>query len=373
MRLLYVVNSLNFGGAENLVVQMSRSFSREFEISVVCLDEPGLWAPVLRGEGIPVHCLWRQPGLDVGMAVKLARYCKERSIDVIHAHQCTPWFYSALSRLIHRAPKLVFEEHGRFFPEVQNRKRALFNKLVIEPLTHRMVAISEDTKRRLEKYEGLDGARIEVVYNGARARERLDPAERERLREGFGVGREDFLVGTVGRCDPIKNLPLLLESIGRARESASNVRGLIVGNGPVFEEMKGMRDRYGLSAAVAMPGYRLDAERLIQCMDLFVLSSFSEGTSVALLEAMAAGVPVAATRVGGNPEIVEEGGTGWMVPSDSVAPLAAAILEAVRDGRKRERLGEAGFKRFEEKFGYEAMIDNYRGIYAALQSGALNS
>jgi glycosyltransferase involved in cell wall biosynthesis len=376
-KIAYVVNSLNPGGAERLVVQMSRSFTADFEVSVVCIDEPGLWGLKLREKGIPVYCLWRQAGLDLSMALKLAQYCRRHRIDIIHAHQCTPWFYAALSRMICGAPKLLLEEHGRLFPEIESPKRILANRLVIKPLTHRFVAVSEDIRRRMVRYEGLDYERIDVVYNGVAAEPPPDSTSRNKICNELGIGRGDFLVGTVGRIDPIKNLPLLLKAIAGVREQARSIRGLLVGDGPVFEDIKALRDQLGLSHTVVMPGHRDDARRLIACMDLFVLPSFSEGTSMALLEAMAAGAPVAVTDVGGNPEIVTNGETGWVVPSDSIKELSRVILNAASDSRTAAQFGEAGRRRFEERFSYQKMIDSYRSIYSEMigpdKSGAIDS
>jgi hypothetical protein len=116
--LAYVVNALNPGGTERLVVDMSRVFAREYDLQVICLDTPGTWGEALRADGIPVHCLWRRPGLDLSMAGKLANIFRNARTQLVHAHQCTPWFYAALSRLRSRAPKLLLEEHGRFYPEI---------------------------------------------------------------------------------------------------------------------------------------------------------------------------------------------------------------------------------------------------------------
>jgi L-malate glycosyltransferase len=367
-RLLYVVNSLNPGGTERLVEQMSQAFAREFDVSVVCLHEPGLWAYGLRQRGVPVHCMYRQPGLDIGISLKLARYSRRHRINIIHAHQCTPWFYAALSRLLYSAPRLLLEEHGRFFPEVMNQKRALFNKNVIRPLTHRFVAVSEDVRNRLVKYEGLPYNQIEVVYNGAAPGSPVDSTERDQLRRSLGIGPDDFLVGTAGRFDPIKNLPMLLKSIAGAREKSASIRGLLLGDGPIFEQIKELRDDLGLSDHALMLGHRDDARQLIQCMDLFVLSSFSEGTSMALLEAMAAGVPVAVTAVGGNPEVVLCSRTGWVVDSDSVLDLKKAILEAASHPQKARHFAESGRLRFDERFTRDKMLQSYRRIYTEMLS-----
>lgn len=368
-RLTYVVNSLNPGGTEKLVVDMSLAFAADFDVSVVCLDEPGLWAKDLRVQSIPVDCLWRQAGLDVAMPARLAGYFRRKRVQLVHAHQCTPWFYSALSRLAFPGTRLVFEEHGRFFPEVRNRKRALFNRFVIRPLTHRFAAVSEDVRRRLHDYEGLDYRRIEVVPNGVIAGLPVSQQERANQRRELGFCPGDFVVGTVGRIDPIKNLPLLVNSLYQARKKVPSVRGLLIGDGPVFAETCALVERLGLSEAVKAIGFRHDARRLIPCMDLFVLSSFSEGVSMALLEAIGAGVPVVVTDVGGNPDVVVKGQTGWVVPTDNEQAMTAAIVEAVVCPDKRQALALAGRRRFEERFTFERMIARYRTIYRELLGG----
>jgi glycosyltransferase involved in cell wall biosynthesis len=368
-RLAYVVNSLDPGGTEKLVVEMSLAFADEYEVSVVCLDRPGTWAGELRARGIPVQCLWRQPGLDPAMPLQLARYFRDKGVRIVHAHQCTAWFYGALSRLLHPVPRLLFEEHGRFFPEVENRKRALVNRWLVRKLTHNCVAVSEDIRERLQRYEGLDADEIQVIYNGVKPEPALTPDECAAARNQFGIGPDNFLVGTVGRFDPIKNLPLLVDSLALAGREQPGLRGLLVGDGPVAGEIRAHIAVSGQGERVVLPGFRDDARRLVQCMDLFVLSSFSEGTSMALLEAMAAGVPVAVTAVGGNPEIVLDGETGWIVPSDSVEKLTAAILDAARDGVKRGRMGTAGRERFKARFAFDRMIEAYRRCYRELTAG----
>lgn len=367
--LAYVVNSLNPGGTEKLVVEMSLAFATEFDLSVFCLDEPGLWAGRLRERGIPVHGLWRQPGLDAAMPSKLARYFRQQRTRIVHAHQCTPWFYAALARLLYPAPRLLLEEHGRFFPEVENRKRAWFNRWIVKPLTHRVVAVSEDVRERLHRYEGLQYQAITVVYNGVAPEPLLDAATRIALRREWGFAADDFVVGTVGRFDPIKNLPLLVNSLAQAGAEAPNIRGLLVGDGPELGTTRDQIERLSLTDRVRLTGFRDDARTLVQCMDLFVLSSFSEGTSMALLEAMAAGVPVVVTAVGGNPEVVTRDQTGWVVPSDSVEALSAALLEAANHPEKRRTLADAGQRRFEERFAFGRMIETYRQIYREMLAG----
>jgi glycosyltransferase involved in cell wall biosynthesis len=369
-RLAYVVNALNPGGTEKLVVEMSLAFAEQFELMVLCLDEPGAWAAQLRARGIPVHCLWRQPGLDVAMPWRLSKYFRRARTQIVHAHQCTPWFYCALSRIFYSAPRLLLEEHGRFHPEVRNRAREWVNRLLIRPLTHRFVAVSSDIRTRLRKYEGLTGAPIDVVYNGVAPELPLSSDARALLRAELGIGPQDFVVGTVGRFDPIKNLPMLVESLARSRGRESRIRGLLVGDGPVFSAIHGQIVAAGLQEHVHATGFRSDARALLQCMDLFVLASFSEGTSMALLEAMAARVPVAVTAVGGNPEIVKADETGWVVPSGAVGALADVFVEAAANSQIGERYAAAGRRRFDDLFTFERMIGAYLQRYQQLLAQA---
>ena len=362
----YVVNSLDPGGTERLAMEMSRALADEFSIDLVCLDRPGAWAADLRASGVPVHVLWRQPGLDMSMVHKLARHFRRAGTRIIHAHQCTPWFYSALSRLLFPRPRLLLEEHGRFFPEAENPLRALANRVLISRLTDRFVAVSQDVARRLQRYEGLDFARIEVIYNGVADTVPVAAAERRALRRELGFADEEFVIGTIGRFDEIKNLPMLIESLAAARARAPQLRGLLVGDGPVFGAIRSQVERSGLGRVVRLTGYRSDARRLAQCLDLFVLSSVSEGTSMALLETMSAGVPVAVTAVGGNPEIVRDGVNGWLVPSGAVDRLTQVMLEAASDPHKCHELGEAGQHSVAERFTLQRMLQSYRECYRAL-------
>ncbi|MET0660098.1 MAG: glycosyltransferase [Steroidobacteraceae bacterium] len=365
-RLAYVVNALNPGGTEKLVVEMSLAFAAEYDIAVICLDEPGQWGMDLRTHQIPVYCVWRQPGLDFSMVGKLAQLFRRLRIDLVHAHQCTPWFYSALARLLYPRARVLLEEHGRFYPEVDNLKRRLLNRLLVVPLTQRFVAVSQDVRSRLHRYEGIPARRIAVIYNGAGVVDAITSSERNDLRAALVIPPGSFVVGTVGRLDPIKNLPMFVDAVVRAKQHVPELQAVIVGHGPMFDEVSAHIERAGAADYIRMTGYRADAKRLTQCFDLFVLASFSEGTSMALLEAIAVGVPVAVTNVGGNPEVVDENKTGWVIPNDDAEALASAMREAARNAQRREQFALAGRQRFAERFAFQRMIEQYRETYREL-------
>jgi glycosyltransferase involved in cell wall biosynthesis len=367
--LAYIVNSLNPGGTEKLVVEMGLAFARDYDLEVFCLDEPGAWAAQLRDAGIPVIGLWRQPGIDLSVPGRLATELRRSRACIVHAHQCSPWFYAALSRLRHHSPKLILEEHGRFWPEPDSAKRRAVNRLVINPLTDRFVAVSQDIARRLTRYEGIPADRIRVIYNGTHAADTVDSQAVTRRRVELGFAKNDFVIGTVGRFDPIKNLPMLVDALAELCRRQTNVRGLLVGDGPQRKEIeKRVRDA-GMQGRIVLTGHRDDARQLMSCMDLFALASFSEGTSVALLEAMSAGLPAAVTAVGGNPEIVLDGETGWVVPSDDTAALQRVFAQAHAEPALLRDRGAAAVRRFENRFTIRAMVDAYAALYDDLRRG----
>lgn len=359
----HVVNSLDPGGTERLVIGMCRALAADFDVEVLCLDRPGEWAGELRGAGIAVHALWRQPGLDAALPAALAAQLRRHGTRIVHAHQCTAWFYAALSRLLHPTPRLLLEEHGRFHPEVERPMRRIVNRRLLRRLTHRFVAVSADIRERLAVYEGLPRDLIEVVPNGVPAPSPLDPAARAARRAALGLPDDAFVVGTVGRFDPIKNLPLLVDALARVAPRVAGLRALLVGDGPEIDAIRCRVAEAGIADRICFTGFRSDARELTQCMDLFVLSSHSEGLSVALLDAQAAGIPAVVTAVGGNPDVVADAQTGWVVPPGDVDAMACAIGAAATDPDACRRFGAAAARRHAEHFDWDGMLRRYRRLY----------
>lgn len=366
IRLAYVAHTLNPGGTERLAVDMAIAFAARLDVQMICLDEPGLWAGELRAAGIPVHCVWRQPGFDPAVAGRLARLFRRLRADLVHAHQCTPWFYAALSRLLYRRPRLLLEEHGRFHPEQRKSLRIHINRVLVRRLTHGFVAVSGDIRDRLAQFEGLMPRDIRVVYNGVRPLAALTGAERASIRAALGIGPEEFVIGTVGRLDPIKNLPLLLHAFSRLRRTHTGLRLVIVGEGPERGRLEQLIGELGLTGQVLLTGFRADARRLLATFDVFTMTSFSEGTSMALLEAMSAALPVAVSAVGGNPEIVEDDTNGLLFSSNDCTGLTRALLRLNSEPALRQRLGAAARSSFDRRFSLDAMIGYYSAIYDEL-------
>ncbi len=342
---------------------MALALQEEYRIIVCTLEGPGTFGLALRKAGIPVHPLFREPGIDLNVVWALRRIISRNQVLLVHAHQYSPYFYAVLSKIFFPRVKILFQEHGRHYPEIDKPLRKLVNRFLFQPLTEAVVAVSEEVKERLVRYEGISAERIRVIYNGIEEFPRLSQEERKRLRAEWGFSENDVVAATVGRFDPIKNLPLFLTALALARLEAPELRGLLIGDGPEMKNLQELAKGLNIEEALIFTGFRKDAVRLLQMADIFVLSSFSEGTSLALLEAMACGLPVVATAVGGNPEIVKDGQNGFLVSSGDLPAMAAALSLLAKDRLLRERMGGVSRKIFERKFRFEKMLYSYRKLY----------
>ncbi|MBU0970836.1 MAG: glycosyltransferase [Proteobacteria bacterium] len=365
-RIAYIVHSLNPGGTERLAIDMASIFSKAYDMVILCLDEPGKWASDAQKSGVPVYSFGRRPGIDWKIPVKLRTFAKKHQIDLFHAHQYTPWFYAALTRMIHPPLKVLFQEHGRHYPETKKPKRKWINQLVFQHLTAECTAVSRDIKQRLIFYEGLLPGKIKIIYNGVKPLSPIGFREKEDLRSQLGFRPADVVLGTCGRLDPIKNLSLFLGGVEQLKPTISGLKGLIVGDGPLMPAIKDRIRQSGLEKDIVLTGFRFDATRLVQIMDIFTLTSFSEGTSMALLEAMACAIPAIVTDVGGNPELIENQKTGWVVPSNDPDSFRAAVTEAVNTPEKCKTMGRAAKKKFETHFSFNTMIHAYENVYETL-------
>jgi len=244
---------------------------------------------------------------------------------------------------------IVHSEHGRELadPEGLNARRNRFRRL-LAPLIDRIVTVSDDLKAWLEETVKLPGAKLLVIPNGVDT-ERFSPARRLEGRQALQVSDETTVVGTVGRLNGIKDYPTLLTAFADVARRAEHVRLVFVGDGPQRAALEAAAAALGMKERVSFLGERTDVPALIAGLDVFVLPSIAEGMSNTLLEAMAAGRPVVATSVGGNPELVEDGVTGTLVPA-----------------RLRTAHGEAARARAVMEFGLASMASRYRNLYRAL-------
>jgi glycosyltransferase involved in cell wall biosynthesis len=307
--------------------------------------------------------------VDLALVGRAARALRALRTDLVHAHQYTPWFYAASGAIRGWSrPRILFTEHGRHYPDHRRPKRTVFNQALL-PWTDGIVAVCGFVRDCLAANEALPRRRIRIIYNGVDA-ERFDgTCDRSRARAAQGVDPADPLVGIAARFAPVKDHATLLRAFARVLRSVPRAKLVLAGDGPLRESLETQARGLGIDSSCRFLGVRRDIPALLPSWDVFCLSSLSEGTSVTLLEAMACGLPVVATRVGGNPEIVEEGKTGLLAPRGDDAKLAEAIVRVLTDPTRARAMGEAGRARARSAFTLERMAEDYRALYRGLLAG----
>jgi len=363
MTVCQVLFSLKVAGAEMLAARIARRLSDSYRFVFACLEEKGPLGEQLRDEGFTVHVLDKRPGVDPRAAKRLRSLINEECVDLVHAHQYGPFFYATMARLPQKRPSVLLTEHGRSHPDYPRRGHFLANRLLLGK-HDRLVAVGQSVRKALIDNEGFPPGRVEVVYNGI-DEDRFSAAvpDRDEVRREMGVGQGDLVIVQVARLDPIKDHVTAIRAIARVANRRSDIQLVLVGDGPESEAIEALIRELGVEGQIRCLGRRDDIARLLGAADFMLLTSHSEGIPLTLIEGMAAGLPVVATRVGGVPEVVEEGRTGLLAPAGDEGALADQILQMAADRGLQERMGRAGRERARLMFTEDRMITTYEAIY----------
>jgi glycosyltransferase involved in cell wall biosynthesis len=318
----------------------------------------------MREEGVDVVAFDRRPGLDLRVAWRMAAEISARALDVIHAHQYTPFFYGSIAARLSRVrPRVIFTEHGRHFPDVVSPKRWIVNRMVFDRLADNVNAVCEFSARALRDKDGFARRTIEVIPNGVDL-PRYAPVDRAATRAALGLDQTRRYVATIARFHPVKDHRTLLNAFAEVARVRADVDLLLVGDGPLRSELERHSADLDIADRVRFLGVRDDVASILRASDVFALTSVSEAASITLLEAMASELPVVVTAVGGNPEIVRDGVDGFLVPRRSSAGVAKALLRILGDRSMAAVMGHAGAERVRAKFSLDAAIGRYHTLYA---------
>jgi glycosyltransferase involved in cell wall biosynthesis len=356
----FVLHVMQVAGAEVLVVETIRRLGHRIAPTVLCLDAVGPLGEQLRAEGVPVVSFDRKPGLDWSVFGRMASELRTRQIDVVHAHQYTPFFYASIgARLARTRARVIFTEHGRHFPDVVSPKRRLANRLVFDRLADDITAVCEWSALSLAEKDGFSAPRIRVIPNGIdidRYERREDRTETRR-RLGLEPGRRYVVI--VARFHPVKDHATLIAGA----DARPDVDLLLVGDGPLRSDIERQVAGLGLTGRVALVGVQSNVNEWLLASDIFALSSVSEAASITLLEAMACGLPAVVTAVGGNPELVRDGVDGLLVPRGDSAGFAAAFLRLLDTPELGRSMGQSGAARVRQEFLMETTVNRYAALY----------
>jgi sugar transferase (PEP-CTERM/EpsH1 system associated) len=367
----HLVSHLRGGGLEQCVVNLSNRLADDgWRPFIFCMQMSGDLERKLR-DGVSVQSLNKSPGNDLRLPWRLATLFKRERIDIVHCHNWATLLEGLIAARLAGVRAVVHTQHGLDYgfdasrSYLRDRARLLLKRLASRGLGH-VVAVSQEVRETVVTDWRMPGERVSVIHNGIEPPpEAPTREERAARRAELGLSPFDLVIGTVGALRPVKDHSMLLQAFARVLRDLPGARLVLVGNGPSRADLEAEAARLGLGPAVQFTGWRSDASTLLPLMDVFALSSLSEGISLAVLEAMAAGLPVVATRVGGNPEIVEDGVNGLLVPASDPQAMAQALLGLARDPRRRQALGAGGRVRA-SAFTLARMVEGYQEMYASV-------
>ncbi|CAL95890.1 TIGR03088 family PEP-CTERM/XrtA system glycosyltransferase [Azoarcus olearius] len=373
--IMHVVYSFDVGGLENGVVNLiNRLPEDDFRHSVVALTRcaPAFCERVTRRD-VDFISLHKPQGHGIQLYPALYRLFRARRPAVVHTRNLAA-LEAVVPAWAARVPVRIHGEHGWDASDPDGRSRKFqWMRRLYTPFVSRYVALSGHLERYLHDAVGISPARIERICNGVDTR-RFQVARPRALIAGAPVGADgEIVVGTVGRLQTVKDQVNLVRAFALALQQAPDVTGarlVIAGDGPQRAQVEAEIARSGIGERVWLAGERKDVPDVMRGLDVFVLPSLAEGISNTILEAMACGLPVLATDVGGNAELVAAGDTGGLVPPADSQAMATALIAYLRHPALRQRHGEAGRRRAEAVFSLDGMINRYHALYDNLLAAA---
>jgi sugar transferase (PEP-CTERM/EpsH1 system associated) len=370
----HLVYRFDTGGLENGVVNLVNHMpAGAYRHAVVAVTEvvPAFAARIRRPD-VEFVSLHKPAGHGVKLYPKVAELLRRMQPAVLHTRNLAPLEFQVPGWWC-GVPARVHGEHGRDVEDLDgSSRRHQWMRRLYRPFVHRYVALSQDLAGYLHQRVGVPDRRIAQIYNGVDI-ERFHPAPQGRCAALPGSPFFDpalFVAGTVGRMQAVKDQTLLARAFIRALELAPGLRPrlrlVLVGDGPLRQACAALLAEAGAADLAWLPGERADVPEVMRGLDAFVLPSRAEGISNTILEAMATALPVLATRVGGNAELVEEGRTGLLVPAGDVQAMAQALVTLASAPAAAAALGRAGRERVEQRFSLQAMVGAYQRLYDGL-------
>lgn len=373
--IVHVLYSLATGGMERVVLNVINQTREHYRHAVICLTQAGALRDALADPSIPCIELHKRPGKDLRCYLRLWRTLRDLRPDLVQTCNLGALDASLIARLAD-VRTVVHAEHGRDIsdPQGSNPKYRRMRRW-LQPCIARFVPVSQDLANWLRDDIGIRPGKITCIRNGIdTARYAAAIATRAtRPLTGSFAPPGTCLIGTVARLDAVKDHAGLIEAFALLcatdTEAASKLRLALVGEGAERTHLEHRIVQHGLGERVRLFGNRADVPALLAEFDVFVLSSIAEGIPLTVLEAMAAGLPVVSTRVGGVGEVVDDGTTGTLVPPSDPAALAAALRRYVDDATLRRQHGDAGHELAESRFGMAPMVASYVDLFDGLLSG----
>ncbi len=363
IKIMQITHDLNYGGLQKLVVDISKNLDKSrYQVSVCALREGGPLEEGLLKEDIRIIKLPpSNNGADYLSFWKLYKIFKEEKPDIVHTHNTQPFVEGGVAAILAKVPVHIHTDHGRQFPD---KRRYMFAEWVFSHFANQMVAVSENLKEDISRYEGIRLDKIKVILNGINGSKYNNKIDKNKKRRELGIdNKHNIILGFVGRLSPEKGLTYLIKAMEALVKEFPNLLLLIAGEGELLKELKREAIALGIEQNIRFLGPRSDINEILGIFDIFVLPSLREGLPLVLLEAAAASLPIVATDVGGNKQVVKHGANGLLIRHGDVDSLYNAVKKLIIDEGMRKEFGSKSHDLFINNFTIEKMIKKYETIY----------
>lgn len=366
--IMHVVHGFGLGGMENGIVNLINGMdSNIFDFSICCLSKSGEAAKRIKRNDVEIFELHKKDGHDFFLWGKLSRLFQKEKVQIVHTHNWGTLFDGVIGAKIARVPIIVHSEHGLWYEDILHiKKRKLLTQKLIFNFIDQITTVCKDLERTLIKLTGIKEEKVICIPNGVKLQRFDVEIDKGSKRREIGIQENDIVVGIIGSLDPIKDHKTFLYAGVEIIKEFPNAKFLIIGDGSLKEELLSLSEKIGLGKRVLFLGQRDDIPEILKIMDVFISSSLREGMSNTILEAMAVGLPVIATKVGGTPEIVVDGKTGFLVCPANPKELAEGIIKVLKNPQQAKNMGKAGQEKVRENFSLNKMIKSYENLYKGL-------
>ncbi len=368
--IVHIIFRLAVGGLENGVVNIiNRMPENHYRHAVISITDATDFKHRITRKDVEVYCLHKKPGRDITYLFRLWKLLKRINPDVVHSRNLAALETTIVTSLMGIKYR-IHSEHGWGVKDdnLKSNLKYLIYRRLMSKFVHRYIGLSKNIETMLIENIKVPKHKVRQVYNGVDSEKFINKAKQDAdsIFPNSFISNDSILIGTVGRMDPVKDQRLLLEAFIKLLDhypDANRLRLMMIGDGEMMPQLEKIVAQHGLEQQVWLAGSKDQVHKYMQHLDIFCLPSKNEGISNTILEAMACSLPVVATDVGGNGELIINNKTGKLVPAEDPEALAAALTEYVNDSDMRVQHGYMGRNRVLEKFSLDSMVQNYMSIY----------
>jgi glycosyltransferase involved in cell wall biosynthesis len=369
-RILFVLPGLRQGGAEMVVFNILKGIDRNLFLPSIAWFHGDMYYPFTELKNIRAFFINKKKGFDLKRIYKFYKFLHTEKIDIINAHLFMPLFYSFLAGKLRNGPKLIYTEHSVWEAQQHFGIWKLITKYILQK-TDAIVGVSPEITNFLQKRYKLSHHQCHTILNGVDI-DKFKPGNKNGLRQSIGLHMNEIVIGMTGNFRRAKNHVLLINAFAKLASEHSTLRLVLVGQGfprdpnNTEKECKDLVRQYGLKERVKFLGYRGDVQNILPCLDIFCLPSLREGLPMAVLEAMACGLPVLGTDVYGIRIVINSEQNGILVNSDDFAGFTNALKRLLSDSSLRDRLGNKAREDVEKAYSLNKFLENYNQLFAFL-------